>query len=245
LPTASTQSPTLRVSDSAKVIAGRALAEIFSHSQIGFGIGADDACRQGLAVFEGDLDFVCSLDHMMVGQDEAILTDDDPGTEVGCLARPFVETVTEEVAEYRVVERRVAVVRYFLLGEYVDDRRNDPLRGRRERFGQGDFAARSVGLIDGQVGQGLHAEDIRPEQGDDEQDAQCDGGRLGEQQPEFAHIQLKKQRLGQVFAGMIIAHGNKGIAALRSHIWVSGLPVRVLNWIECRFCLITFRSSTR
>ena len=55
------------------------------HGQIGVRVGADDACLGGAPVGQGHLDFVGILDHVMVGQDVALLADDDAGAEAALL----------------------------------------------------------------------------------------------------------------------------------------------------------------
>ena len=79
LPTARTHSPTRSRSLSPSVARGETGGVDLQHRDIGVGIGADDLGGELTAVEQADGDLVGALDHMVVGEDVAILGHDEPG----------------------------------------------------------------------------------------------------------------------------------------------------------------------
>ena len=169
---------------------GRQFAGIdFQHGQVGFRIGTDDVGGYGLAVGQRHLDFIRSLDDVLIGENVTVRADDHPGAQIGHFAWARIQAIAKEIAEDRILQGRVGRAADFLLCKDVDYRRNDLLRRRRKRFNGSEGAARGrCGLLDSQARRlRLPAQEIGFEQGNDEQYAKCHGGGLSEEQPELAY----------------------------------------------------------
>jgi len=121
------------------------------HSKIGFRVSPDYTGGQGAPVGQCNLNLIGGYHYMMIGQDVAIGTDDDPRSEVGCLARLGVQTVTKKIAENRIFQRRMGWVTYFLLGKNIDYCRDDFGCRRCERFtGRRHACGRLLRLVNGE-----------------------------------------------------------------------------------------------
>ena len=100
------------------------LAFDLQHGQIGFRIGADNFRIQRYAIGKRNLNLVSGFDYMMIGQDEAIFADDDPGAQVGHALRSIVgrETIAKETAEYGIVHQGIALGANLFAGGNIDNR---------------------------------------------------------------------------------------------------------------------------
>ena len=103
---------------------GQLLQLDLEHREVGLGIGADHARRHLARVGERDFDLVHRLDHVVVGEDVALLADDHARAQALAALRPGIDLLAEEVAEQRVVHERMARALDFLAGEDVDHRRH-------------------------------------------------------------------------------------------------------------------------
>ena len=149
LPMASTRSPTsmplgIREGQRRKLLA---LGIDAQHRQVGPLVIGDDRGVELAPVAEHDGDLLGAVDHMLVGDDQAIGADDDAGAErvLHPLPRP-AETgiVAEELLEERIVEhRRGRLCLHHPAGVDVDHRRRGLLDDGRE--GQAGSARQSSG----------------------------------------------------------------------------------------------------
>ncbi len=65
----------------------------------------------GATIGQGDLDLIGTLDDVVVGENVAIVADDDARTKTGALLRDVIlELVAEEETEARVIHERVRLV---------------------------------------------------------------------------------------------------------------------------------------
>ena len=83
LPIATTGSPTLTASESARASgAERLRGQVdLEQGEIGGGVGADEGRLDGLTVREADLDRLGAVDHVEVGHDVTVLVDHEAGAE--------------------------------------------------------------------------------------------------------------------------------------------------------------------
>jgi len=106
------------------------------HGEIRVRVGAHDMALGGAAVSECDFDLVGGLHHVMVGQDVAVMADDDPGAQAGALLRDVViEFVAEEETETRVVHEWRGRRLHLAAGKDIYHRRHDLLCRTAETHG--------------------------------------------------------------------------------------------------------------
>ena len=107
----------------------------FENGQIGFWIGANHLGLGLAAVGQRDFNVVCTFHHMVVGEDVAILTNDDAATQTRLLLRALL---AKEELEPRIVGARVP---HRLTGIDADNGRRCLACSRREAAGR-DFTCR-------------------------------------------------------------------------------------------------------
>ena len=100
------------------------------HGQVGFWVGAHDACFCNAAVGQGDGDLIRAFDHVVVGQDIAVRAHDHAATQSGLLLG--ADLVTKEEMEPGVVQVRAA---HLLAGVDADHGRHGLLGGSRQAAG--------------------------------------------------------------------------------------------------------------
>ena len=150
LPMATTLSPTATSCELPSGAASSASAETLDLEQRD--VGLRDRCRRpspkrGVAVGEADLDFGVVRDHVLVGEDVALLVDD----EAGAAARAGLDRDDARGALLVDLRDRLAGV---LVG--AGRARDGRLRGRGRRSGHGRGGARA-GIVEGEVGGGRAA----------------------------------------------------------------------------------------
>src|SRR6266853_6973408 len=152
-------------------------------------VGSHRLGLQFLAVGERHLDLVGRLDDVMIGENVSLGADDHARAEACRALRLVFEAVSEKMPEQGVVEERMARRLDFLAGENIDDRRYGfPHRiavGGRTRGGPRRRG--SLAQFDHLRPGGGAAEPLGLQRGDHEEHADCNGGRLGEDEPELAH----------------------------------------------------------
>jgi hypothetical protein len=179
-------------------------------SQIGFRIAADDFGRQRAVVRQRNLDLVCALHHMMVGQNVAIGADDHARAQVGNLLRARIESFAEEMPENRIVHERTAGAAHLFLGKNVDHGRDRAFGSFREGIGR-NSGSPAYNLANGQtIGPQawLPAQQIGFEQGQDKQHGQQDSDALGEQQPVFTHNFLQTKGIKELYLSCADIYGR-------------------------------------
>ncbi len=133
-PIASTRSPTCKLVAVAE-IDGRKLFTFgvdLQHRQIGAGIGEKHPRLELTLVGERDHDVLTALDHMVVGENDAIGTHDHAGTQRLLHALTELRRYAEEALKERIVEQRVHRRLHDAARIDVDDSRRHALDDRRE-----------------------------------------------------------------------------------------------------------------
>ena len=73
------------------------------HGQVGIGIGAHHASRDFSGIGQCDLDLVDRFDDVLVGENIAVVADDDTGAQPLAALDAGIKLLAEEIAEHRVV----------------------------------------------------------------------------------------------------------------------------------------------
>ena len=129
----------------------------FDHREIGLRISADHLGFGAPVVGECDFNFIGGFDYVRVGEDVALVADDDAGAEIVALLRLALAFAfpAEEIAEHRVIHERCALRLDFFAGVNIDHGGHGALGGIAER---GDFCRgqRGSGGRDGLLGNGWY-----------------------------------------------------------------------------------------